>query len=159
MATPAVLSVIHPPIRRALLACTLACLGLLLPASAQNLEVHVINVEQGLSVFVRSPSGTRCLIDAGNPGDGTALVRPYLQSIGVSALDTTWMTHWHTDHFGGLTDLFNSGYKPLLAAYDRGDTNKPSNSFVTQYSSAVAGKRQIATMAAGAGESGKKGPH
>ena len=121
-------------------------LGALPLALAQQLEVHVINVDQGLSVYVRSPSGTRALIDAGNPGDGTALVKPYLQSIGVAALDSTWMTHWHTDHFGGLTDLFTSGYKPLVAAYDRGDTNKPSNSFVTQYSSAVAGKRQIASQ-------------
>ncbi|HTF89115.1 MAG TPA: lamin tail domain-containing protein [Planctomycetota bacterium] len=115
-------------------------------AAAQNLEVHVINVDQGLSVFVRSPTGLRVLIDAGNPGDGVALVRPYLQSIGVTALDDSFMTHWHTDHFGGMTDLFNAGYKPLVAAFDRGDINKPSNSFVTSYSNAVAGKRQIATL-------------
>ncbi len=115
-------------------------------ALAQDLQIHVVNVEQGLSVFVRSPTGTRVLIDGGNPGDGTVLVKPYLQSIGVTALDYSWMTHWHTDHFGGLTDLFNGGYKPLIAAYDRGDTNKPSNSFVTNYSNAVAGKRQIATL-------------
>ncbi len=115
-------------------------------ALAQNLEVHVVNVDQGLSVFVRSPTGMRVLIDAGNPGDGTLLVKPYLQSIGVTTLDYSYMTHWHTDHFGGLIDLFNSGYKPLTAAYDRGDTNKPSNSFVTSYSTAVAGKRQIATL-------------
>ena len=115
-------------------------------ALAQNLEVHVVNVDQGLSVFVRSPTGLRVLIDAGNPGDGTLLVRPYLQSIGVTTLDYSYMTHWHTDHFGGLTDLFNSGYKPLTAAYDRGDVNKPSNTFVTSYGTAVAGKRQIATL-------------
>lgn len=123
-------------------------LWLLLPAlgRAQELEVHVLNVDQGLSVFVRSPTGQRVLIDGGNPGDGTALVRPYLQSIGVTALDVSWMTHWHTDHFGGLIDLFNSTYKPLVAAYDRGDVNKPSNSFVTAYMSAVSGKRQIATL-------------
>jgi beta-lactamase superfamily II metal-dependent hydrolase len=121
-------------------------LAIQLSLAAQNLEIHVINVDQGLSVFVRSPTGLRVLIDAGNPGDGTALVKPYLQSIGVTALDDSFMTHWHTDHFGGLTDLFNNGYKPLVAAYDRGDTNKPSNSFVTAYSTAVAGKRQIATL-------------
>ena len=138
----------HTPLRRVL--GLFLCLGFWWAAApaaaAQNLEVHVINVDQGLSVFVRSPTGQRVLIDGGNPGDGTALVRPYLQSIGVTGLDYSWMTHWHTDHFGGLTDLFNSGYKPLAAAYDRGDTNKPSNSFVTAYSSAVSGKRQIATL-------------
>jgi beta-lactamase superfamily II metal-dependent hydrolase len=116
------------------------------PARAQQLEVHVLDVGQGLSVFIQSPTGTRFLVDASNPGDGTSIVKPYLQAHGVAALDSTLMTHWHTDHFGGLTDLFTAGYKPLVAAYDRGDTNKPSNSFVTQYMSAVAGKRQIATI-------------
>lgn len=115
-------------------------------AWAQQLEVRVINVDQGLAVFVRSPSGTRLLIDAGNPGDGTAIVRPYLQSIGVNGLDYSVMTHWHTDHFGGLTEIHNSVYKPLVAAYDRGDNDRPSNGFVTSYLSAVSGKRAIATI-------------
>lgn len=113
---------------------------------AQQLEVRVINVDQGLSVFVKSPAGTRLLIDGGNPGDGTAIVRPYLQSIGVTGLDYSVMTHWHTDHFGGLTEIHNSAYKPLVAAYDRGDIDRPSNGFVTSYLSAVSGKRAIATV-------------
>lgn len=124
----------------------LALVGARGPAFAQQLEVRVINVDQGLAVFVRSPSGTRLLIDAGNPGDGTAIVRPYLQSIGVTGLDYTVMTHWHTDHFGGLTEIHNSPYKPVVAAYDRGDVNRPSNGFVTSYLSAVSGKRAIATV-------------
>ena len=116
------------------------------PVWSQQLEVHVINVDQGLSVFVKSPSGQRLLIDGGNPGDGTAIVRPYLQSIGVTGLDYSVMTHWHTDHFGGLTEVHNSPYKPLVAAFDRGDTNRPSNGFVTSYLNAVSGKRAIATQ-------------
>ncbi len=113
---------------------------------AQQLEVRVINVDQGLAVFVKSPAGTRLLIDGGNPGDGTAIVRPYLQSIGVTGLDYSVMTHWHTDHFGGLTEVHNSVYKPLVAAYDRGDIERPSNGFVNAYLSAVSGKRAIATI-------------
>jgi len=113
---------------------------------AQELEVHVINVDQGLSVYVESPTGKRLLIDGGNPGDGTAIVIPYLQSIGTTGLDYSVMTHWHTDHFGGLTNIHASGYKPLVAAYDRGDTNRPSNGFVTSYLNAVSGKRAIPTQ-------------
>jgi len=113
---------------------------------AQELEVHVINVDQGLSVYVESPTGKRLLIDGGNPGDGTAIVIPYLQSIGTTGLDYSVMTHWHTDHFGGLTNIHASSYKPLVAAYDRGDTNRPSNGFVTSYLNAVSGKRAIPTQ-------------
>ena len=115
-------------------------------ARAQEIEVHVINVDQGLAVYVESPSGKRLLIDGGNPGDGSAIVIPYLQSIGTTGLDYTVMTHWHTDHFGGLTNIHNSSYKPLLAAYDRGDTARPSNGFVTSYLNAVSGKRVIAAQ-------------
>ena len=129
------------------LALTTLWLALATPClSAQELEVHVINVDQGLSVYVESPTGKRLLIDGGNPGDGAAIVIPYLQSIGTIGLDYTVMTHWHTDHFGGLTNIHSSGYKPLLAAYDRGDTNRPSNGFVTSYLNAVSGKRVIAAQ-------------
>lgn len=124
----------------------IAVLSLASLATAQNLEVHVINVDQGLSVFLKSPGGKRVLIDGGNPGDGTAIVRPYLQGIGVTALDYSVMTHWHTDHFGGLTEVHNSAYKPLVAAYDRGDTNRPSNGFVTSYLNAVGTKRAVPTV-------------
>lgn len=130
---------------RFLRALGLAC-SALPSAFGQSLEVHVINVDQGLSVFVKSPAGTRVLIDGGNPGDGNAIVRPFLQSIGVAALDYSVMTHWHTDHFGGLTEVHNSSYKPLIAAYDRGDASRPSNGFVTSYLSAVGTKRAIPSV-------------
>jgi competence protein ComEC len=135
---------IHSLLRRFALLAALGSLAAF--ASGQQLQVHVINVGQGLSVLAIGPTGTRILIDGGNPGNGTGIVKPYLQSLGLSALDYSVMTHWHTDHMGGLDEVFNGGFKPLVAAYDRGDTNKPSNSEVTQYMAAVAGKRVIATI-------------
>jgi beta-lactamase superfamily II metal-dependent hydrolase len=135
----------HPPQSSALRgALALACCASL--AAAQQLEVHVIDVEQGLSVFVKSPTGVRLLIDGGNPGDGNAIVRPYLQSKGVGGLDYSVMTHWHTDHFGGLTDIHNSSFEPAIAAYDRGDLDRPSNGFVSSYLSAVGSKRAIPVL-------------
>lgn len=116
------------------------------PVRAQGLQIHVINVDQGQAVFVLSPTGVRLLIDGGNPGDGNAIVKPYLQSIGVTDLDYTLMSHWHTDHFGGLTEIHNSSWEPNIAAYDRGDIDRPSNSFVTGYLNAVGAVRQIATL-------------
>lgn len=116
------------------------------PLCAQTLQIHVINVDQGQALFVLSPTGKRMLIDGGNPGDGNAIVKPYLQSIGVTDLDFTLMTHWHTDHFGGLTEIHNSSWEPNTAAYDRGDIDRPSNGFVTSYLGAVGAVRQIATL-------------
>ncbi len=122
----------------------LALLAGLVPGlTAQGkLEVHMIDVDQGLAVLVIGPTGTTLLIDGGNPGQGTSIVRPYLLSQGVSALSYSIATHFHTDHMGGMDEVFNSGFKPLLAAYDRGNTNIPSNSEVTQYLNSVAGVRQ-----------------
>lgn len=134
------------PMLKHLSSCVLALCAWTASASAQQLEIHVINVGQGLSVYVEGPTGTRLLVDGANPGDGNSIVRPYLLSQGVTDLDYAVCTHWHTDHMGGLDEVFNGGFKPNVAAYDRGDVNKPSNPEVTGYMNAVSGVRQIATI-------------
>jgi competence protein ComEC len=116
-------------------------------ASAQGvLEVHLIDVDQGLSVLAIGPTGTSLLIDGGNPGQGLSIVRPYLQAQGLTDLDYGLVTHYHTDHMGGIDEVFNNGFKPLLAALDRGNTNMPSNGEVTQYLNSVSGVRQTAVI-------------
>lgn len=116
------------------------------PLGSGCLEVHLIDVDQGLSVYVEGPTGIGMLIDGGFPGRGFSAVVPTLQGLGVTGLAYSVMTHWHTDHFGGMDEVFNSGFKPGTAAYDRGDVNKPSNTEVTQYMAAVSGVRQIANV-------------
>lgn len=78
---------------------------LLLPisVSAQQLEIHYINVNWGGSVLVKGPNGTTVLLEAGNTGKGTGRVLPYLQSIGIvpaNGLDYTFAGHQHCDHIG-----------------------------------------------------------
>ena len=113
------------------------------PAGSGNLEVHLIDIGQGLAVYVEGPTGENLLIDGGAPGLGAAIVAPYLSSLGVSALKYGLMTHWHPDHFGGLDEVYLNGFKPTLSAFDRGSTNAPGGFEVTQYLSAVAGVRAV----------------
>ncbi len=120
---------------------------LALPAAAGDVEVHVIDVDQALSVYVQGPTGDGLLVDGGRPGDGTGSIVPLLQGLGVGDLEYSVLTHYHEDHCGGLDEVLNAGYKPSVAAYDRGDVNRPSNSQVTQYLAAVSGVR--ATLTAG----------
>ncbi len=108
---------------------------------AGELEVHILDVGQGSGIFVLGPDGTRVAVDAGPPGAGNSAVLPYLSSRGITGLDWSVMTHWHTDHYGGLTELFNAGWLPTFSAWDRGNFNIPSNPLVSAYLAAAAGKR------------------
>ena len=95
------------------------------PATAQQLEIHYINVGWGGSVLVKGPTGTTVLMEAGNTGKGTAYVVPYLQSIGLlpaAGLDYTIAGHQHCDHIGGLDEVVNAGYDVHVKNYYNGSS-------------------------------------
>jgi competence protein ComEC len=80
-----------------------------------KLELTVLDVGQGDSLFVVSPTGKTLLIDGGGafggfPGQeqargsdpGEEAVSPYLWSRGFKKIDVVALTHGHQDHLGGL---------------------------------------------------------
>jgi competence protein ComEC len=84
-------------------------------SSPGKLEVTILDVGQGDSLFVVSPHGKTLLIDGGGafggfPGreehggidPGEEAVSPYLWSRGYTKLDVVALTHAHQDHLGGL---------------------------------------------------------
>jgi competence protein ComEC len=86
-----------------------------------KLEVTVLDVGQGDSLFVVSPGGKTLLIDGGGafggfPGHeqnnsidpGEEAVSPYLWSRGFQKLDVVALTHAHQDHLGGLTAILEN---------------------------------------------------
>jgi beta-lactamase superfamily II metal-dependent hydrolase len=108
-------------------------------ASAQQLEIHYINVGWGNSVLVKGPNGTTVLMDAGNTGMGTAYVVPYLKSIGVqpaNGLDYTIASHQHCDHQGGMDEVVNAGYNVHFKNYNNGSSY--SSSCITEWNAAAA---------------------
>lgn len=72
------------------------------PAQGQNLEVHFIDVGQGDSVLIRSPTGQNVLYDGGRRDDDALA---YLQSVGVTSLDLVIASHADADHIGGLEEV------------------------------------------------------
>jgi competence protein ComEC len=86
-----------------------------------SLELTVLDVGQGDSLFVVSPGGKTLLIDGGGafggfPGreehngidPGEEAVSPYLWSRGFQRLDVVALTHAHQDHLGGLTAILDN---------------------------------------------------
>ncbi|MGC1618615.1 MAG: ComEC/Rec2 family competence protein [Candidatus Acidiferrum sp.] len=89
--------------------------------SKGKLELTVLDVGQGDSLFVVSPRGRTLLIDGGGafggfPGreehngvdPGEEAVSPYLWSRGYQKLDVVALTHAHQDHIGGLTAILEN---------------------------------------------------
>jgi beta-lactamase superfamily II metal-dependent hydrolase len=80
------------------------------------LRVTAIDVGEGDSILVRTPSGRTMLVDGGGdkatdiPGEtgppespiGERMVVPYLRSQGIDEVDVVLITHPHGDHVGGL---------------------------------------------------------
>jgi beta-lactamase superfamily II metal-dependent hydrolase len=106
-----------------------------------DLEIHVIDVGQGDCTLIISPTGGTFLFDAGWNAKGTQVVIPYLQGLGLTALDYVGVSHYHADHAGGMDEVVDHlGIDSIrVAALDRGW----SYTTITydDYAAAVAPKR------------------
>ncbi len=87
----------------------------------QRLELTVLDVGQGDSLFLSFPRGRTMLVDAGGElgnfhSDGMRsgidvgedVVSPYLWSRGIKQIDVVALTHAHQDHLGGLPAIFEN---------------------------------------------------
>jgi competence protein ComEC len=86
-----------------------------------EMELSVLDVGQGDSLFLVSPGGKTLLIDGGGAFSGFAghaehlgvdpgeeAVSPYLWSRGFKRIDFVAVTHGHQDHLGGLTAVLEN---------------------------------------------------
>lgn len=90
------------------------------------MTVSFIDVGQGDSELIQSPSGKVMLIDAGPTDTGSKVVK-YLQDRGISTIDVVVATHPHEDHIGGMAAVLNafivkqfvdSGYPHTTSTYE-----------------------------------------
>lgn len=76
--------------------------------AAKTLDVHFIDVEGGQATLIVSPKGQSLLVDTGWPGfqgrDADRIVKT-AKKAGVKKIDYLLITHYHTDHVGGITQL------------------------------------------------------
>jgi beta-lactamase superfamily II metal-dependent hydrolase len=118
-----------------------AALALLLSAPALagksdgRLDVYFIDVEGGASTLIVTPAGESLLVDTGNPGtrDPNRIVA-VAKTADIQKIDYLVITHYHTDHFGGASEL--AKLIPIGTLYDNADKNenrqneKPSQAYL-----------------------------
>ena len=98
-------------------------------------EMTVINPEvvsggAGLCVIMRTPSGRTYMFDTANGIDqsvknnGKDIIIPWLEKRGIGRIDGLILSHYHSDHFGGLlyladhfeiAHIFDNSFEPLNA--------------------------------------------
>jgi beta-lactamase superfamily II metal-dependent hydrolase len=102
---------------------TVLCVGRTASQTTKPLDIRFIDVEGGQATLVVSPSGESMLVDAGWPGfngrDAERIVAA-AKAAGLSRIDYLVVTHYHTDHVGGVPQLADR--LPIRTFVDHGAT-------------------------------------
>jgi competence protein ComEC len=135
---PAALFPSHRP-RRGQVAAALCAAALLAlspgaaPVSAQvahgKLLIYSIDVEGGQSTLIVAPSGASLLVDTGWPGNNgrdAGRIQAAMRDAGITRIDHLLITHYHTDHVGGVPELVKR--VPVGEFLDHGPNREDSES-------------------------------
>jgi beta-lactamase superfamily II metal-dependent hydrolase len=77
-------------------------------SESKHLLIYTIDVEGGQSTLLVSPSGASMLVDTGWPGNNgrdAVRIQAAMKDAGISQIDHVLITHFHTDHVGGVPEL------------------------------------------------------
>jgi beta-lactamase superfamily II metal-dependent hydrolase len=112
----------------------LLLLSAILPATAapesthKTLRVYFVDVEGGQATLFVTPANESLLIDTGWPGheerDADRIVAA-AKNAGINKIDYVLITHFHTDHVGGLPQL--AAKIPINAFIDHGDNRESTD--------------------------------
>jgi competence protein ComEC len=77
-------------------------------AQISKLQIYFIDVEGGQSTLMVAPSGQSLLVDTGWPGNNNRDADRIAEAVklaGLKQIDYVLITHYHTDHVGGVPQL------------------------------------------------------
>jgi len=114
-----------------------------------ELEIWWIDTEGGAATLFATPSGPLVLVDVGFPGDRDAnrIAAVVQGELGKDTIDLCIITHFHTDHVGGIGELLER--VAITEFWDHGDSvevgGEPGQSLWQDYLAVADGKRTIVT--------------
>jgi len=85
------------------------------------LEIYYIDVEGGAATLIVTPAKESILIDtgwAGFDGRDAHRIQQAMSKAGITTIDHLIITHYHTDHYGGVPAL--AAVVPIRKFYDHG---------------------------------------
>jgi beta-lactamase superfamily II metal-dependent hydrolase len=102
---------------------------------SQSLKIHSIHVH-GDAHLVQTPNGKTMLIDAGSSWHVNR-IKNFIERENITTIDAVYLTHAHSDHYGGLT-----GKDGILATYhvsefygvDENDSKAVFNTLILPFS-------------------------
>jgi hypothetical protein len=77
-------------------------------AQVQPLKIYWVDVKGGGATLIVTPAGESVMIDAGGydvERDGAGVYAVATQAAGLREIDYLVVTHWHADHYGGVSEL------------------------------------------------------
>ena len=118
------------------------------PQSPQKgLDIYWCDVEGGAATLIVTPAGESILVDSGWPGerDAARIAKIAREVAGLKQIDHHLTSHWHTDHFGGISALVQR--IPVKNFYDHGFPALPVSDIppelVEAYKRVTAGKTTV----------------
>ncbi len=92
------------------------------------LRIYSIDVEGGQATLLVAPSGGSLLVDAGWPDNGgrdAERIEAAMDDAGIAKIDHLLVTHFHTDHVGGVPELVKR--VPVGEFLDHGENREDSD--------------------------------
>jgi competence protein ComEC len=93
--------------------------------TARTLAIEWVDVLGGAATLIVTPAGESILVDAGWPGFDSRdakRIKAALDRYGLKQIDHLIVTHYHTDHYGGVPQL--AAIVPIRKFYDHGPMNE-----------------------------------
>ncbi len=111
----------------------------------RTLDIFYVDVEGGAATLIVTPAGESILVDAGWPGfDGrdAKRIQKAMKEAGVTVIDHLIVTHYHTDHYGGVPEL--ARLVRINRFYDHGPISslEEDKDFATKYAAYRAAARE-----------------